>query len=216
MIRYMRPLQASALALGLAAVLLPGPAQAQFTLLSSKINGDDQAKIYLSTQIGSEGYQYHNAYGWPITYTNTLWLPQPAPNQNFKDYWLYIWVQDVGGGGPTLLGEFRLSGKPGCKFDNGTNKLLTGAVQPNGVSYWSVTPALPQSPGGLPVAGYPTSFTNYLPPFKQPTLIPSDLGPNGSPPWGPMPLIDINAHWISDPVGIAFTEAWFGAHIRCK
>jgi hypothetical protein len=205
-----------ALLLAGAAWLVCGAAQAQYTLLTSRVNGDDQFKIYLSTQIGSEGYQYHNGWGWPITYTNTLWLPQVAANQNYKDYWLYIWVQDVGGGGPDLLGEFRLSGKPGCKFDNGTAKLLTGAVQSNGVSYWSVTPALPWSVGGPPVAGYPTPFTNYLPPFKQPTQIPADLGANGVPPWGPMPLINVNAHWISDPATTSLSEAWFGAHIRCK
>jgi len=209
----MRCFTRSLVATALAAPLL---ASAQYTLLTSKVNGDDQAKIYLSTQPIAEGFQYHNLWGWPITYTNTLWLPQPAVNQNYKDYWLYIWVQDVGGGGPDLLGEFKLSGKPGCKFDNGTGKLLTGAVQSNGVSYWSVTPALPISGPGTPAAGYPAVFTNYLPPFKQPTMIPADLGPNGSPPWGPMTLIDPNAHWISDPLQTSNMEAWFGAHIRCK
>jgi hypothetical protein len=187
-----------------------------FTLLKSAMNGDDQWKIYITTQQPSEGYQYSNGWGWPITYTNTGWLPQPATNQNYKDYWLYVWVQDVGGGGPVLLGQYTLTGKPGCKFDNGTNSIVTGAVQANGVSYWTVTPALPQSPGGPPVAGYPTQFTNYFPPFKQPTLIPSDLGANGVGPWGPMPGVSAAAHWISDPAITSFSEAWFGTHIRCK
>lgn len=197
-------------------LVTPLLASGQSTLLTSRVNGDDQAKIYLSTQQPAEGLQYHNLWGWPITYTNTLWLPQVAPNQNYKNYWLYVWVQDVGGGGPDLLGEFKLSGKPGCKFDNGSTKLLTGAVQSNGISYWSVTPALPTSGPGTPAAGYPAAFTNYLPPFTQPTMIPADLGPNGSPPWGPMAGIDPNAHWISDPAITSFAEAWFGAHIRCK
>ncbi len=202
----------------LATLCLAAPllASAQFTLLTSKVNGDDQFKIYLSTQPVSEGFQWHNGWGWPITYTNTLWLPQPAANQNYKDYWLNIWVQDVGGGGPDLLGEFKLSGKPGCKFDNQQKVIVTGAVQSNGVSYWQVTPALPISGPGVAAVGYPTAYTNYLPPWKQPTLIPADLGPNGSPPWGPMPLISPLAHWISDPAVTSNAEAWFSTHIRCK
>jgi len=187
-----------------------------YTVLTSKVNGDDQMKIYLSTQQPSEGFQYANGWGWSVTYTSTLWLPQPASNVNYKDYWLYIWVQDVGGGGPDLLGQFKLTGKPGCKFDNGTASLLTGGPTAGGSSYWTVTPALPQSPGGPLVAGYPTQFTNYFPPFKMPTLVPADLGANGVGPWGPITGISTAAHWISDPAVTTLAEAWFGTHIRCK
>jgi hypothetical protein len=198
--------------------LLAGTAHAAgtFTLLKATLNGDDQFKIYLSTTPMAEGFQYANGWGWPISYSDTLWLPQIAVNQNYKDYWLNIWVQDVGGGGPDLLGEFKLSGKPGCKFDNGSSQIVTGSVQPNGVSYWLVTPALPISGPGTPAAGYPAAFTNYLPPWKQPTLIPADLGANGTLPWGPMPQISAAAHWISDPGQTSQMEAWFSTHIHCK
>ena len=200
----------------LALAALGAQAAPTFTLLTSTLNGDDQWKIYISTQQPSAGYQYSNGWGWPITYTNTQWLPQATTNVNYKDYWLYIWVQDVGGGGADLLGQFKLSGKPGCKFDNGTNSIVTGSVQANGVSYWTVTPALPISVGGPPVPGYPAQFTNYFPPFKQPTLIPADLGANGVGPWGLMSGISASAHWISDPATTSNMEAWFGTHIRCK
>jgi hypothetical protein len=202
--------------LTIACLAAPLLASGQSTLLTSKANGDDQFKMYLSTQPISEGLQWHNAYGWGVTYTNTLLLPQPTPNQNYKDYWLNIWVQDVGGGGPFLLGEFKLSGKPGCKFDNGSKVMVTGGLQSNGSSYWMVSPAQPWSGPGVTAAGYPTWVTNYLPPWVQPTLVPFDAGPNGIPPWGPMPQISSLAHWISDPGQTNTSEAWFSTHIRCK
>lgn len=200
------------------ALLVSGPAVAAGanTVLTAKLNGDDHFKIYLSTQPVSEGFQYANGWGWAVTYTSTLLLPLGTPKNNFPDYWLNIWVQDVGGGGPDLLGEFKLGGKPGCKFDNGSNTIVTGGVQSNGVSYWMVTPALPMTGPGVLAAGYPAWVGNYLPPWKQPTMVPADLGANGVLPWGPMPQISATAHWISDPAVTSFSEAWFSTHIRCK
>ncbi len=193
------------------ALLCPLAAPAQNTLLTAKLNGDDQWKIYLSTQITSEGYQFASGWGWPLTYTATLWLPPTPAGTHFKDYWLNIWVQDVGGGGPDLLGEFKLGGAKGCKFDNGSSTLLTDAAK-----NWLVSAAQPISPGGSPVANFPPAFTFYLPPYVQPTLLPMDLGPNGSAPWGFMPGINAAARWMTDPANTFNTEAWFQAHIRCK
>jgi hypothetical protein len=190
---------------------LPLAASAQSTLVTAKLNGDDQWKIYISTQITSDGYQYANGWGWPITYTSTLWLPQSGAGTNFKDYWLNIWVQDVGGGGSDLLGEFKISGKKGCKFDNGTTTLLTDAAK-----NWLVTAPLGQSPGGTPVPNFPAQFTNYLPPYVQPTLTPIDLGANGAFPWGFMPGINAAARWMTSQPQSTNNEAWFQAHIRCK
>jgi hypothetical protein len=190
---------------------LPLAASAQSTLVTAKLNGDDQWKIYISTQITSDGFQYANGWGWPITYTSTLWLPQSGAGTNFKDYWLNIWVQDVGGGAPDLLGEFKISGLKGCKFDNGTSTLLTDASK-----NWLVTSALVLSPGGTPVPNFPVQFTNYLPPYVQPTLVPADLGANGVPPWGPMPMINAAARWMTNPTITSLSESWFQAHIKCK
>lgn len=202
---------AAALACALTLLAAPLTASAQYTLLTAKLNGDDQWKIYLTTQVTTDGYQYASGWGWPITYTATLWLPPTSAGTHFKDYWLNIWVQDVGGGGPDLLGEFRLTGLKGCKFDNGTTSLLTQAAK-----YWHVSAAQPISAGGLPVANFPTQFTTYLPPYVQPMLTPLSLGLNGSPPWGPMPGINAAAEWITDPANTWNMEAWFQAHIRCK
>ncbi|MBP7913914.1 MAG: hypothetical protein KAZ63_01095 [Vitreoscilla sp.] len=190
---------------------LPLAAWAQSTIVTAKINGDDQWKVYITTQATSDGYQYANGWGWPITYTSTLWLPQTPTGANYSDYWLNIWVQDVGGGGPDLLGEFKISGKKGCKFDNGTTSLLTQAA-----NYWHVSAALPQSPGGAPVLNFPAAFTTYLPPYVQPMLTPADMGANGVAPWGPIPGINANARWISNPTVTWFSESWFQAHIKCK
>ena len=199
------------LAAALALIALPLAAAAQNTLVLAKLNGDDQWKLYITTQITTDGYQYASGWGWPITYTASAWLPPTSAGTHFKDYWLNIWVQDVGGGGPDLLGEFKLIGAPGCKFDNGTKTLLTDASK-----NWLVTAALPISFGGTPVANFPTQFTTYLPPYTQPTLLPMDLGANGVGPWGPMPGINAAARWMTDPANTSNMEAWFQAHIRCK
>ncbi|HEV8689089.1 MAG TPA: hypothetical protein VGQ91_02240 [Ideonella sp.] len=195
----------------LALLALPLGSLAQNTLVTAKLNGDDQWKIYITTQINTDGYQFASGWGWPITYTSTLWLPPTSAGTHFKDYWLNIWVQDVGGGGPDLLGEFKLTGAPGCKFDNGTKMLLTDASK-----NWLVTAALPISSGGTPVANFPPPFTTYLPPYTQPTLLPMDLGANGVGPWGFMPGINAAARWMTDPANTSNMEAWFQAHIRCK
>jgi hypothetical protein len=201
----------TALACALAWLAAPLVASAQNTLLTAKLNGDDQWKIYITTQVNTAGYQFANGWGWPLTYTATLWLPPTSAGTHFKDYWLNIWVQDVAGGGPDLLGQFKLSGAKGCKFDNGTTSLLTQAA-----NFWHVSAAQPISAGGTPVANFPTQFTNYLPPYVQPMLTPLGLGLNGVPPWGPIPGINASAEWITDPGNTWNTEAWFQAHIRCK
>lgn len=200
-------------ALVFAAAILPAASQAQVTLLTAKLNGDDQFKLYLSVKPSNDGFQFLNGYGWAATETGSVLLPiDPSTGLHFKDYWVNIWVQDVGGGGPDVLGAFKLSGPGGCKFDNATTTLLTDATSP----YWHVTPAQPWSPGGPPVPGFPSYVTNYTPPFVQPMLTPLDLGPNGVPPWGPMPAIPAAARWMSDPAQTSFSEAWFQAHFRCK
>jgi hypothetical protein len=208
--RHTHALAALALA---AAGLFPAAGHAQVTLLTAKINGDDQFKLYLSTNPANDGFQFLNGYGWAATHTGTALLPiDPSTGLHFKDYWVNIWVQDVGGGGPDVLGAFKLSGPGGCKFDNATNTLLTDATS----GYWLVSKPQAWSPGGPPIPGFPFYVTNYTPPYFQPAAAPLDLGANGVGPWGPMPGIPAAARWMSDPFQTNLAEAWFQAHFRCK
>jgi hypothetical protein len=199
-------------ALALVAGLAPLAGHAQVTFVTAKLNGDDQFKLYLSTLPTNDGFQFANGYGWPATYTATMLLPLDSTGKHDPDYWINLWIQDVGGGGPDVLGQFRISGAPSCRFDNGTTTLLTDATS----GFWQVTKPLPASPGGPPIPGYPTWATNYLPPYVPPSLPPLDLGPNGVAPWGLMPAISAAARWMSDPFQTSFAEAWFQAHIHCK
>lgn len=202
---------------------------AAYTFITSKVTGDDQFKIYLSTTNPStspvpanpEGFQYANGFGWGFTYTNTLALPTTVSGKNYHDYWINIWVQDVGGGGPDLIGEFTLTGAPGlahngsvngCKFDNNKPTVFTNT------QHWKVTTPLPlttPSPSSSPI-GYASWFSNYLPTWATPTLTPTALGVNGSFPWGPLPNINRSAQWITTtPAYADRKEAWFTAHIKC-
>lgn len=199
-------------AAGLTAFLVPAMSWAQSTLVTAKLNGDDQWKMYLSTQPANDGFQFANGFGWGVTYGATMLLPLNSAGKHFPDYWINVWVQDVGGGGPDWIGAFKLSGAPGCRFDNGTTTLLTDATS----GYWLSSKAQSPSPGGPAIPGFPTWTTNYTPPFVQPTLPPTDLGPNGTLPWGALPGLPATARWMSDPGVSSFMEAWFQAHIRCK
>jgi len=199
-------------ALVLATGLVPLGANAQNTFVTAKLNGDDQFKLYLTTVPSLDGFMFAAGFGWAATYTATMLLPVTPTGKHYPDYWINLWIQDVGGGGPDVLGQFKISGAPSCRFDNATTQLLTDATS----GYWLVTPALPQSPGGAAIPNYPTWVTNYFPPYVQPTLKPLDLGPNGVGPWGPMPGISAAARWMSDPAQTSFSEAWYQAHIRCK
>jgi hypothetical protein len=211
----------------LCALALSATTAISATFITSKVNGDDQFKIYISPDTGTgvlpfqpEGLQYANGLGWGSTFTNTLWLPQDSTGANYKTYWLNIWVQDVGGGGPAVLGMFSLTGVPGagspgggsiagCTFNNGLTTMLTNP------KHWKVTKPLPQS-GSLSPTGYPTWVSNYLPPWVQPTLTPTSLGANGAAPWGTQPGVSLGARWITTtPSGANFTEAWFSTPIRC-
>ncbi|MEQ1558015.1 MAG: hypothetical protein ABL933_03620 [Methyloglobulus sp.] len=206
-------------------------AHAGSTYVNSKMNADDWGKIYLSTTnpntiplpAQAEGLQFGTSLGWGSTHVNTLFLPQnPSTGRNFHDYWINIWVQDIGGGGPDLLGQFTLTGAPGngspiigavngCRFDNGTVTMLTNTTQ------WSVTKPQPQSISSLPnPAGYPVWTSNYLPPFVAPSQIPFSLGANGVSPWGLRSGINAAAKWITTASPyVSYTEAWFSTHIRC-
>ena len=196
----------------LVASLLPGVSHAQATLVTGRLNGDDQFKLYLSTQPTNDGFQFANGFGWAVTFGATMLLPLNSAGKHYPDYWINIWVQDVGGGGPDVLGEFKISGAPSCRFDNGTTSLLTDATS----GYWQVSKPQPQSLGGPAIPGFPTWVSNYTPPFVQPLAPPLDLGANGVGPWGFMSAISPAARWMSDPFQTSFDEAWFQAHIRCK
>lgn len=211
----------------LGALMLNATVATSATFITSKVNGDDQFKIYISTNttvsVQPEGFQYANGLGWPFTFSNTLYLPQdPNTGANYHDYWLNIWVRDEGGGGPVLLGQFKLTAIPGagspsygsvagCKFDN--NSII---IRTSDTPLWKVTGPLPLSPSPAAPAGYPAYSSNYLPPWVQPTLIPTSLGSNGVGPWGLRSGISSLAKWITTtPPYANYTEAWFSTHIRC-
>jgi hypothetical protein len=200
------------LAACLAALLIPAAGRAQATLVQARLNGDDQFKVYLSTQPTNDGFEFANGFGWAVTYNATMLLPLAPTGMHYPDYFINVRVQDVGGGGPDWIGAFRITGAPSCRFDNGTTSLLTDATAP----YWQVTKPLGWSAGGPPIPGVPTWTTNYTPPYVQPSLTPADLGANGVGPWGFMPALPATARWMSDPFVTSFTEAWYQAHIRCK
>jgi hypothetical protein len=204
------------------------------TFVESKVAGDDQFKIYLSatpptsmTPPKPEGIQYANGLGWAHVFTNTMYIPLPAqPTNQYYYYWINIWVRDEGGGGPSLLGQFQITGAPasgnpsfasngGCKFDNGTTNLVTNTQN------WKVTKPLNLSTQPLSPVGYPSFFNNYLPPFIAPTLAPLSLGANGVPPWGlrtgGLPTaISSSAEWLTtNPAYSNYKEAWFSTRITC-
>lgn len=202
------------------------------TFVESKVNGDDQFKIYISadisdTAIQPEGLQYANGFIWYATYTNTLLLPEnPETETNYKNYWINIWVQDLASGGPVLLGQFTLTDKPaipgvgsvaGCTFDNGKTTIVT-----SNNSLWKVTNPLPQVFGPVTPTGYSEQWnrSNYLPTWVRPTLKPRSLGLNGVAPWGTQSGISTKASWITTPLSSEYpsnhyTEAWFSTHIKC-
>jgi len=222
-----RPKLSSLAVLG--ALVLNATTATSATFISSKVNGDDQFKIYLSTTqpgaaaVQPEGFQYANGLGWPFTFTSTLYLPQSSSGANFHDYWLNIWVRDEGGGGPDVLGEFTLTAAPGagspsygsiagCTFDNGSTAIVTNTT------LWRVTKPLPTSAHPAAPAGYPTWLSNYRPPWVPPTLTPTSLGFNGVGPWGPRSGISASAQWLTTAPGYPtnnLKEAWFSTHIRC-
>ncbi len=193
-----------------AAVLVPVVASAT-TFVSAKVNGDDELKMHISTSQADQGFQFVNAFGWPVTTPALMPLMPDISGARFPDYWINIWVKDIGGFGPDLLGKFQLTGDPGCTFDNAGTTLLTNT------QHWKVTAGLPYSPTPAPPIGYPW-MANFVPPWVQPTLVPINLGTNGSAPspWGMVfTQIPNNAKWLSAPGQPNFTEAWFQAHIKC-
>jgi hypothetical protein len=168
--------------------------------------------VHLSTLPTESGFQYVNGWGWSVTYTGKMLLPTDTAQNRWKEYWINVFVEDIGGFGPDLLGQFTLTGRSGCKFDNGSPTLLTDT------RHWKVTEGQPQSyMQGAVHTGYPSWVTTYLPAFVQPTLIPASLGINGSgpSPWGVIPTNNLSAEWISAPGAPWNRAAWFQTHITC-
>lgn len=196
-----------------ALVLASGTAQAQ-QMLQSRVNADDQFKLFLSDNPSLAGVQFSQGLGWGATYSGTALPPSTLPNAVF---FLNIWVGDVGGAVSGLLGEFKLSGAGSCVFLNGGTTLKT---VPN--KLWRVTKPLPSSVSLPTPPGYPaTSWWNNDPPaFVPPSLVPGSWQTNGAgaPYWPTMPGIPASAHWIYTPglpVPAPGTEVWYQTMIRC-
>lgn len=200
-------------ALFLSAALQPIAAHAQ--KLNSSIFGDDEFKVFISTSAVTPGVEFAQGFGWSVNFKNTLYLYPGA-----TDYFLHVWVRDLGGAPTGLLGEFTMP-KPnprGCRFANNSVNLLTAAAK----GYWTVSPTQPHTTpvtgGAFTPLGAP-QFNNDIPKFAPATLVPVSLGTNaGSNPWpGPHPFAGVNpsAHWLWSPDN-RLPDAWFTTHIKCK
>lgn len=191
-----------------AIALVPALAGAT-TYLKANVNGDDAFKMHISASPADAGFQFVNGFGWGNTYTGRMPLMTDAAGKRFRDYWINIYVQDVGGGGPTLLGDFKLTGQTGCRFDDGSTSIVSNT------KLWTTTPGLTPT-FGVTHINYPTWITTFMPPWLQPSQLPQSQGLNGVSPWGPMPLISSSAEWITVQGTPSLVDAWFQAHISCK
>jgi hypothetical protein len=210
-----KKIAAAALLLGVA--FQPITASAQ--IVTSSIYGDDEFKIFISTNNTSEGVEFAQGFGWSVNFKNTLYLYPGATT-----YYMHVWVRDLGGAPTGLLGEFTMPTSPlqnprRCRFANNTGNLLTTAAN----NLWMVSPTQAYS---TPITGGPFSalavpqFNNVIPKFAQATLTPLDLGANGAPnPWPTqsLPGVSLNAKWLWVPAPQnRDPEAWFTTVITCK
>lgn len=200
-------------ALFLTAAFQPFAAHAQ--KVNSSIFGDDEFKVFISTSAATPGVEFAQGIGWSVNFKNTLYLYPGA-----TDYFLHVWVRDLGGAPTGLLGEFTMP-KPnsrGCRFANNSVSLLTTAAK----NYWTVSPTQPHT---TPITGGPFTtlgapqFNNDIPKFVPATLVPVSLGTNAGPnTWpGPKPFAGVNAsaQWLWSPQN-SMPDAWFTTRIRCK
>jgi hypothetical protein len=97
-------------ALAAGAAIAPTVASAATnTFVNAKINGDDQFKVHLSTLPTESGFQYVNGYGWSVTYPGKMLMPTDTAQNRWQEYWVNVFVEDIGGFGPDLLGQFTLT-----------------------------------------------------------------------------------------------------------
>ena len=200
--------------LGLAGSLLAAGAALAQPALTSKINADDQFKLFLSDQPNLPGIQFSQGLGWGLTYAGTALPPNISAGTG---YYLNIWVGDINGGPAGLLGEFKLINAGTCLFTNGSTNLKTLANK-----NWKVTKLLPPSVTVPTPPGYPAYawWNNDAPFFVQPSLTPASWQSNaaGAPNWPTQPGVAGSAHWIYTP-GLPFppqgSEVWFQTLIRC-
>jgi hypothetical protein len=209
-----KKIAAAALLLGVA--FQPVTASAQ--IVKSSIYGDDEFKIFISTDNKSEGVEFAQGFGWAANFQNTLYLYPGATT-----YYMHIWVRDLGGAPTGLLGDFKLPNPNPrvCKFANNQVNLRTTDLN----NLWLVSPTQAYT---TPITGGPFStlaapqFNNVIPKFAQATLTPLNLGTNASPnnPW-PLPHsfpgVSLNTKWLWVPAPEnREPEAWFTTKITCQ
>lgn len=108
--------------LSIAAILLLAGVQstANATLLTSKLNVDNDFKVYISTSDATQGVLFGSGDPWMTTFTHTTTLLTGV------DYFLHIYAHDQGGIAGAL-GQFSLSGTDHV-FANNSNALLTNST----------------------------------------------------------------------------------------
>ena len=108
----------SLLAAAIAATTVLFAAPASATLLTGKLNVDDQFQAYFSTNNGVQGNLIASGNAWETTYSLSQALTAGQSG--------FLHIQAHNGGGPGgFLGAFSLSDS-NFKFANGTQSLLTG------------------------------------------------------------------------------------------
>jgi hypothetical protein len=178
--------------------------------ITSSIYGDDEFKIFVSTSPNTMGVLFAQGGGYAINFQNNLYL-----YPGYTDYYLHVWIRDIGGSPTGLLGQFTLTNHRGCRFANGARLLLTTAAG----GHWQASARHPLS---TPTTGGPTSapyFNNVLPAFFPATLPVVSLGANSGPnPWpGTKPYARVRptAHWIWTSSPGSDPEAWLTTRIQC-
>lgn len=206
--------KASLSALAVSALFGLSAADVSAQLVVARFKADDHHMVFLSTSDAAPGVLMSQGSDWKLQHDSSFYL-----YGNFSDYYVHVWVQDLGAGLAGVMGDLRINNVLGgrrCKFDNGSHRITTNTTD------WRATNAQPQSTDWTPVPGdFGGTINNDMPEFVQPTLVPIDLGDNtnGGSPWRYYTnSIDPTARYLNNPANTAVPgeETWFVTHIHCK
>jgi hypothetical protein len=207
----------SILALAIAVIAGGSAFDASAQAVTARLKADDHHMLFLSTDPAAPGVIMAQGAGWSYEHDARFYL-----YGSYTDYYIHIWVQDVGASLAGVMGDFKITADPQfpgrvCKFDNGLSLLTTNTT------FWQATDGQAQTTNWTPIPGdFGGVVNNDMPTsFLTPVLVPSDLGNNtsGGSPW-PYYANSINpaARYLNNPgntTGIG-QETWYTTHITCK